>query len=53
MTIEEARKDGKLVKVPIPKKVTSHGADLSPWIEQTASVKALRKQSAEIERKKK
>jgi hypothetical protein len=36
---------GKLVKVPIPEKVISKGADLSAWIEQSEYVQEIRRQS--------
>jgi hypothetical protein len=49
--IEEARKDGKLVKVPIPKNVRSQGRDYPVSIEDSTYVKVFREQSEEIQRK--
>jgi hypothetical protein len=51
MTTEEARKDGKFVKVPIPKSVRSQGRDYPVSIEESTYVKVFREQSAEIQRK--
>ncbi len=39
---------GKYIKIPIPTKVTSHGADISPWIKQSTYVQVFLEQSKEI-----